>query len=167
MIQDPTNLSRLHDIVVPAPAPWWPPAPGWWWLLGAAAVAALVTSVCGFCRWQQNRYRREACAELTRLLPAAASAEGRAAALAAIAVLLKRTALTAFPRAEVASLTGAEWDRFLDREGGTRFATGLGRRLQAAVHDPRTADDWDRAGVEALAAMARRWIRRHDAGGRC
>jgi hypothetical protein len=36
-----TNLDRLHDIVVPAPVPWWPPAPGWYVVLTVALIIAL------------------------------------------------------------------------------------------------------------------------------
>src|SRR6187549_271512 len=101
MNPDPTSLDRLHDIVAPPPVPWWPPAPGWYWILGFVLVLLLVLVLRGILRWQHNRYRREALAELDRQEAALAAPEQRAVALASIAGLLKRAALSAWPRTEV------------------------------------------------------------------
>lgn len=149
---DPTSLQRLHDIIVPPPIPWWPPAPGWLWLLALVALLLLALLVRGLVRWQKNRYRREALAELKRLLTQGDSAS----ALAGMSELLKRTAVTAFPRGEVARLTGPEWFAFLDRTGGTRFSSSLGEGLEQSVY--LGSQD---AADPALAAEVRRWIKRH------
>ena len=106
MTPDPTSLDRLHDIVAPPPVPWWPPAPGWYFVLGILAVAGIALTIRGIHRWQSNRYRREALAEWQRLQPLLVADDTRAEALASLAELLKRTALSAFPRRRVASLTG-------------------------------------------------------------
>ena len=100
----------------------------------AAGVAVLVAAA--IVRHQRNAYRRAALQEL-------ATADA-----GAISAILKRTALAAFPREQVASLSGAEWLAFLDRTGGTRFAAS---DLEALTYGG--AGD----GV-ALAAEARRWI---------
>ena len=62
----PTSLERLLDIIAPPPAPWWPPPPGWYWVLGFLLFLVLVLVFRFFRLWQQNRYRREALAELAR-----------------------------------------------------------------------------------------------------
>lgn len=149
---DPGSLERLHDIIVPPPTPWWPPAPGWLWLLAIFALLALVLAIRGFIRWQKNRYRREALTELKRLL----AQDDSSTRLAGMSQLLKRTAVTAFPRAEVAGLTGPEWFTFLDRTGGTQFSGGLGAGLEQSVYlgSQEAADP-------ALATEVRRWIKRH------
>lgn len=138
-MSDPSDLSNLGDIVMPPEVSLWPPAPGWW-ILGTAAVACLVVlAALAIVRHRRNAYRRAALLELD-------TAGGDE-----ISAILKRAALAAFPRAQVASLSGAAWLTFLDRSGGTRFADGA---LSALTY----GGDGDR---EAVAAEARRWIERH------
>ncbi|GAB3282517.1 DUF4381 domain-containing protein [Parahaliea aestuarii] len=157
MNSDPASLANLHDIVVPEPLPLWPPAPGWLWLLGFLAVLLALLALRAFIRFQRNRYRREALAELARLQ---AGGESRTAPLAELSVLLKRAALTAYPRVEVAQLTGVDWFHFLDSTGGTHFADGLGEALEDSTY--RTASgDWDAVQLERLFTETRRWIRQH------
>lgn len=160
MSADTASLARLHDIVVPDPVPWWPPAPGWLWLLGLALVLALAVLLAGFVRWQKRRYRREALADLARL-ELAAPRRPPGATLAALAELLKRSALTAYPRRDVAALTGPAWFAFLDRTGGTRFADGLGEALERANYldrDPARDDGQIRELIREVGT----WIRRHE-----
>lgn len=161
---DPTNLDRLHDIVAPPPAPWWPPAPAWYWVLGFLALATLVFAFRAFLRWQRNRYRREALAELARHEAALAVPAQRVTALAALAELLKRAALSAWPREEVAALNGAAWLAFLDRTGGTadnRFRSDLGAVLEDVAYDPRKATLLDENTLRELTALVRHWLKRH------
>ncbi len=165
MSADPTGLDKLHDILVPPPAPWWPPAPGWYWVLGLTSVIGTVLLWRAVARWQRNRYRREALAQLAQIetrtkAPYALTPD---AALAAMAVLLKRTALTAYAREQVASLTGPAWFAFLDNTGGTRFSDGLGAALARANYHCDSAVG-ERAASERVADIAsevRRWIVQH------
>jgi len=163
MNDDPTSLANLHDIVLPAPLPLWPPAPGWLWLLGMLAVVLVMALLRALIRRQRNHYRREALAELQRLETVGLQATEygpQQQALARVSVLLKRTALTAYPRAEVAELTGSKWFAFLDEHGGTRFSGGLGEALeQAAYHSARPA--WESAQLTRLFSETRQWIRQH------
>ena len=138
-MSDPADLSNLRDIVVPPAVSFWPPAPGWW-VVGAACVVAAGFAVAVAVRhWQRNAYRREALRALER-------ADGRD-----ISAILKRAALVAFPREQVASLNGAAWLAFLDRTGGTVFA---GTPLLALTY----GGTGDR---DLVVAQARRWIERH------
>ncbi len=192
MSADHTGLDTLHDILVPPPAPWWPPAPGWDWVLGLAGVIGAVLLWRAAARWQRNRYRREALAQLAkiealietridanfkapvdaRIIASDAQARTKApdaltpdAALAAMAVLLKRTALTAYAREQVASLTGPAWFAFLDNTGGTRFSDGLGAALARANYHCDSGSG-ERAASECIADVAseiRRWIVQHRA----
>lgn len=156
------SLDRLHDIIVPGPVPWWPPAPGWYWVLGFVLVLILVLAVRGFIRWQHNRYRREALAELVRLEHLWTTASNRDSVVLALSELLKRTALTVFPREQVATLTGLEWFEFLDQTGrGTAFANGLGATLENAIYDPRNASALDKQKFEELTLTVHHWIKYH------
>jgi hypothetical protein len=74
-----------------------------------------------------------------------------------VSALLKRAALSRFPRAQVAALTGAEWLAFLDRTGGAgAFADGPGRVIADGAYAPRQDCDAD-----ALIGLARRWLRQN------
>jgi hypothetical protein len=142
---DQADLSRLADIVVPAAIAWWPPAPGWW-ILGAALVAAIaILTGNAIRRYRHNAYRRAALAELSAI----GAHEGSADA-AAISAVLKRAALVAYPRIEVASLTGSAWLAFLDRSAGINVFSKL---------------SFDASGGKGagILAAAQRWIRYHRA----
>lgn len=161
-MNDPTSLDRLHDIVAPPPVPWWPPAPGWYWVLGLLVVLLVAFAIHRLVLWQRNRYRREALAELARQEPAIFDPERRAAGLAALGELLKRAALSAWPRREVASLTGADWAAFLDRTcGSAEFSKKHGAILERASYDPRTAAALDESSLRELIALVRHWLRHH------
>lgn len=163
MNTDATSLDRLHDIIMPAPAPWWPPAPGWYWVLGLMIVMLLAALITGLIRWQHNRYRREALAELARHEMALQNAELRSPALLSLAELLKRTAVTAFPREDVATLTGPKWFAFLDYTArGSRFRDALGTLLENAIYDPRTVDTLDPQRLHSVVEAIRHWIKFHD-----
>lgn len=146
MTPDPTDLANLRDIVLPPPIAWWPPAPGWW-VLGAGVLACALLLVLRFVlRYRANAYRREAARALRD--PTAAPA---------IAAVLKRVALVAYPRADVARLTGAAWSAFLDRTGG--FPADAAAALHRASLDP--SRPLDAAEAPVVLAAARTWVRRH------
>lgn len=161
MKKDPTNLDLLHDIITAEPASFWPLAPGWIWLLAVITLLMIIGLVWLIIRRQQNRYRHEALSELARLESLAADARNRHKALCSMSVLLKRTALTAYPRPEVATLSGISWFTFLDSTGGTRFSQGHGTTLESAIYQisdhPLTSSE-----ITDLVAEIRRWIREHD-----
>ncbi len=138
-------MGLLREVPVPDPVPMWPQTPGWI-VLGAGVMLALAALI----RWRMrhhraNAYRRAALTELSGLQDDPAQ----------IATLLRRTALAAFPRAQVAGLQGAEWLHFLDDSfAGDGFATGPGQILTTAPYRPTAPDP-------ALTALARDWIRTH------
>lgn len=151
---DPGSLERLHDIAVPPPVPWWPPAPGWYVVGGIGLVLLGVGAWAAAARWRRSRYRREALRELERL---AASRTN----LPAVAELVKRVALAAYPRERVASLTGGPWLAFLDATGGKElFTRGPGRLLEVGTFE-RTPQLPTDAEYEELLAAVRHWIRHH------
>lgn len=159
MNTDPTSLDRLHDLVLPPALPWWPPAPGWLWILGALVLLAAVLAVRSFARWQRNHYRREALAELQRIESRIAGNEVQAA-VAQLAELLKRTAITAYPREQTAALSGAAWFDFLDQRGGTQFAAGPGPLLEQVVYSGQL-EGVEAGQVQELLRQCQGWIRSH------
>jgi hypothetical protein len=153
-VSDPASLQNLHDIVVPAPVDWWPPAPGWYLLAAVLAVALLLLAVKGWRHWRRNRYRGEALKEIARLRRAGVNAD-----LQGLPELLKRAALSAWPRAAVAGLTGPDWHRFLDA-GVARpcFCGEVGPILDRLAYggEPPGANEVNRA-LDAAEA----WLKQH------
>jgi uncharacterized protein YjiS (DUF1127 family) len=151
---DPGSLDRLHDIVTPPPVSWWPPAPGWYLVGVVGLILVGVAAWAAIARWRRNRYRREALRELSRLSPTMQD-------LPVVAELVKRVALAAFSREQVAALTGQPWLKFLDRTGGgSRFAHGAGRLLEAGTFRP-TTPALERDELVALIGDVRHWIQYH------
>jgi hypothetical protein len=156
-------LEGLADIVLPEKAP--PQAPGaWTYVFIALAVVGAVLAISAFWRRRgPGRYRREALAELDRLVARLEEKGGRYEVAARLPVLLKRVALTVAPREEVAALTGKEWLAFLDRlYGGDGFTKGPGRLLpRLAYGTPAYLSGVPRAEIDALLRLTRDWIVKH------
>jgi hypothetical protein len=144
----------LRDIHVPAPPAWWPPAPGWWILCGI-----LVAGAAAFWWWWRRRRRAATAAqialrELARLR-AAAPQIGAATLARELSVLMRRAAISFYPRAEAAAITGEAWLQFLDRPlEGNPFSKGPGRLLAELPYRPGAAA----AETGPLLDLCERWI---------
>ena len=151
---DTGSLKNLNDIVSPGPVGWLPPAPGWYVLAALLSLLLLWALFRGVRSWQRNRYRREARRELERIVRAGPAAAPR------VPELLKRAAVSAWPREKVAHLAGSEWHRFLDRTAATeRFSGAAGRRLEQAAYEP--SPGFAGTVFESLCDDARFWLRHH------
>ena len=138
-------LDLLEPVPEPAPVSLWPQTLGWIWL-GIIVVAVAVFLVRRWLRTHRaNAYRRAALEEIATLDDDPA----------ALAVVLRRTALAAYPRASVAGLHGEAWLGFLDHAyGGTEFRDGPGRAVAVAPYGPVAASP-------GLAQLAATWVRTH------
>ena len=151
----PQLLDLMHGLVMPEPVAWLPTTPGWWIVLGWLLAMLLLGGWRLLQRWRRNRYRRDALAELKQIEGNAGLAPNEVAH--SVAALLKRTALVAYPREDVASLHGSDWATFLKQSSrDDRQIADAAERLAAAAYRP----DADGA---ALSRPARRWIRLHRA----
>ena len=154
------SLQNLNDIVVPAAVDWWPLAPGWYVLFAVLTVVLAVLAFRRWRRWQRDRYRRLALEEL-----AAIHSGGREAtriAASDLPALLKRTALSAWPRADVAALTGPAWHRFLDQSAGmNQFCSGAGTSLDLLSYGSSGAEELPDAELLKLLDAARIWLKSH------
>ena len=146
----PDLLERLHDLAMPEPVSWLPQTDGWWVLLAWAAAVLLFLILKWRADRRRNRYRREALNRLRDLVNADESA-------AQVAELVKRTALTVYPRSEVAGLYGEAWGAFLVRTSGADpIVASAAGRLAVASYTPNVT-------IAEIAPCAERWIRRHHA----
>jgi Domain of unknown function (DUF4381) len=120
-VTDP--LVGLIDIPLPPPVSLWPQT--WTSRIAIALVlTALVVALWRFVHaWRANRYRREALSELGAIGQRLDVCEARGEGLAELSMLVRRTALAAFPRETVAPLAGPAWLAFLDQSyGGQGFS---------------------------------------------
>lgn len=135
-MSDSSSLQNLNDIVVPATVAWWPLAPAWYLL---AVVTLFFTLWMCWRRWRQwktDQYRREALKSLHSLRVVADRQ-----ALQQIPGLIKRAALSCWPRADVAALSGRQWHEFLDRSSATnQFCAGVGSILDRLAYTDAKAD---------------------------
>ncbi len=158
-IQDP--LAELKDIHLPPPPEFWPPAPGWWLLAALATLACAYLIYLGVKYWRKNAYRRYALAELEQIF---AQYKGQdSIIMTETNELLKRVALTRYPRDKVANLTGESWVAFLDASANVHdFSMGPG---QVLVDGPYANDNKQGQPVDeaALFAAAQVWIKKHGA----
>jgi hypothetical protein len=151
--EDPASLTRLVDIAMPPPVPWWPPAPGWY-VIGALALACLPpVIVTALSSYRRNAYRRAAIAELESV-PRDKTAPG------AIAALLKRTAMAAVGRTAVAPLSGRDWLDWLNaRLSRPVFTAHAAEMLTVGLYRPGPAPSQET--IAELRQLACLWIRRH------
>ena len=157
-LSDP--LTALRDWHLPGSVSWWPPAPGWW------LIAVLVLGAClfGLSYWWRRRQRdaaaRLALDELLTLRRQLDRGVDGPVFTAAVSVLLRRLALTRYPRERVAGLSGASWLSFLDATGGGEgFTRGAGLVLGELPYRDPDAQPVSTQDLTALADLAERWIR--------
>ncbi|PYG31012.1 DUF4381 domain-containing protein [Pelagimonas varians] len=148
------DLVQLYDqlelLDPPPPISMAPETVGWLWL------AVFVTVAFGYAVW---RWRKSYLAKAYRRAALAALRQAKDDPVE-IASLLRRTALVAFPRSDVASLHGAQWLDFLDKAAPKVAFSGsqAGDLLSTAPYQkqqpvgPTNVD---------LARMARLWIETH------
>jgi hypothetical protein len=152
-------LRSLKDIVVPAPVSWMPQT--WGWLIVALLLlfAILLWCALAYRRWRKNAYRREALKHLEEIEVAVRDAGKRARALNDLGELVKRTALAAWPREDVAATSGSAWAAFLVAHGDMTNSEGFHRFFDDLEYQAGTPVSTEVA--DGLVRDARRWIEGH------
>ena len=159
---DPASLQNLNDIVLPATIGWWPLATGWYVLIGFVLIVIAWFSYRSLKLWIKNRYRRAALLELQLLEDRVHKPGQRDASLRQIPVLLKRTALSVYPRSQVASLTGKDWFHFLNSTVKTSPFTGsTASTLNKISYSSGELSDVDSKAIEVLLTACRQWLKHH------
>jgi hypothetical protein len=153
-------IHGIDEIMLPGTTSWWPTAPGWQ-VLGAIAALLLIFKVSRLAiDWWHNRYRREVLRQLSSVQQEAGNRLQDVVAV--LPYYMKVTALQAYPRQDVASLSGDDWLMFLDSHySGPSFSGGLGKKLLSVAYLPTEQWQLDDHESFALIEMSRRWIARH------
>jgi len=151
-------LDQLADIHLPTGVSWWPLAPGWWILLGLLVIAAI-----GAYLWRrrtaQNAYRVIAQHQLAGIYADYQQTQNAAAYLQALSLLLRRTALTAYPHSFNASIKGNDWLMWLDSVCpalSEKFSGDIGQLLLSSVYQKNPQID-----VSGLQELSSQWINLH------
>lgn len=151
--QDP--LTALNPLREPQLIGWWPLAPGWWLLLVLLLLAAGFSVWLLYTRYRRNSYRRLGLGKLDALKLQHERSPNVSITVSAINALLKSVALRAYPRRDIASLSGEAWLAFLQQSApeGPAFEPGT---LESQYR--KQPGDID---IDALALATRHWISRH------
>lgn len=153
-------IHGIDEIILPDAVSWWPSASGWQ-VLSIIALAWLVVQATRWIkRWWRNRYRREALRQLEQVQHQAGNSLQDVVSL--LPYYLKVTALQAYPRQVVASLSGDDWLRFLDAHySGPSFSEGIGKKLLSVAYLPHEQWQLNDKQSHTLINMSRRWIAKH------
>jgi hypothetical protein len=149
---DNSLLQQLKDIKTPSDSFWWPLAPGWYGLL---LLGLIVMAGIGYwifkrlarkkqLQWLQHElYLIET--KLTKQDPTA---------ITDCSTLLRRAALSQFPRQDVAGLAGDAWLNFLDETLQTKeFTQGSGRLLITAAYQQQ----WQESSKDVF-LLTKQWV---------
>ncbi|MBI4893026.1 MAG: DUF4381 domain-containing protein [Acidobacteria bacterium] len=160
-----TDLKGLRDIQVPDAVSWMPQTDAWYVLFGLAAVVILLAAIRFWVRWKRNAYRREALKELEVIEAQCAHESGRLAGLPRIPELVRKTALAAYSRQQVAGLSGDKWLSYLEKTApGCGMGVPAGQLLNVVAYaPPASLAGLTDAQTRLLISSAKSWIRRHRA----
>ena len=149
-------LGDFVEVVSPPAISWLPQTTAWGWLAAVLLIYGLIRAWRRLRHWYHNRYRREAAARLEQM----AHENQSGALLGEVNQLLKRSALAAYSREQVASLSGEQWANFLNRQCAEGpFSPEQCRLLALGVYTGQTLDA---SSGQALLIASLRWVREHE-----
>ena len=161
------KVQGIKEIVLPETVSYVPQTVGWWILLVVIGLLLAWWIYKRYIKWRNNRYRRQALLELALIAQQLGQEPERASALAAISALIKRTAIEAFGRSNVADLSGRLWLEFLDGTGSTNsFSQGPGRLLpDFAYAKQETLNEMSKVMIDQILVLVKDWINQHKGTG--
>ena len=147
----------LKELALPDPVSYWPQTPGWY---GLGMIVLLGLSYAAYRFWRRrraNQYRRDGIEALDRML-------NDAAGVNQLPFLLRKAALTAYPRAEVSPLRGRDWVEWLNGSAGrVIFHIEDADLLDELAYAPSAPADAEPERVRHLIEAGRLWMRSHRA----
>jgi hypothetical protein len=141
----------LREMQMPDAIGWWPLAPGWWLLL--LFVVCGIAALFFYIRKKLKDPKRFALREFKIIVERYHSSQDKAALLMECNSLLKRLAITLYPRKKVAHLSGHEWLAFLAGSSAVSMAE-LPEIIQAGPYQQNV--DFD---ANELMLFCKRWLK--------
>jgi hypothetical protein len=146
-------LSSMHEIATPTDIDWWPQTLGWQLLLLLAFAYLLYRLYLIIGKYISNAYRRAAMIELM-------SCSDKATDLEQVCKILRRTALYAFDRKQVAPLVGKDWEHWLDQQcKGTDFSGKHQGILSQLAYAPQASIESEK--LAAFKSQVVFWVKNH------
>ena len=156
-------LHGIEEVQLPEVIAWWPQAVGWKIVLALILLWIGKQIYRAITKWRGNHYRRRALKKLAQLQSAETSSSQT---IRQLPVLLKATALQAYPRTEVAHLSGQAWLTMLDSKWSeSTFSSVVGERLLTINYQNEQYWQLDSEQIDELIDTIRRWIRKHHVAG--
>ncbi len=153
-------IHGINEIILPADISWWPSTIGW-------KIVALLIFIFASYRlfkfslsWWKNRYRREAIRQINEQQQVPDS--GLLTVVKQLPFYLKTTALQAYPRDQVAQLSGTPWIDFLNMKiGSEHFNKQVSDQLLTISYRPQ--EQWQLTEEQCLNLinLTKLWIKRH------
>ncbi len=152
-------IHGIDEIILPADISWWPSTIGWKIvaLLIFIFVAYRLFKFSQF--WWKNRYRREAIRQINEQQ---ASVNNLSNIVEKLPFYLKATALQAYPRDQVAQLSGSAWIDFLNLKTGTEHF-GPKESSQLLILSYQAKEQWQLTDEQSLTLinLTKSWIKNH------
>lgn len=151
------ELAKLKEIALPESISYFPQTPAWYILFGVIALLILFFLWKQYKHYQNNKYRRVALAELSKIKSEKTYEE--------IPELVKRVALVFSDRSEIASLSGETWLEFLNKSyKGNGFSSDAGSLFVDLAYSSQTRIKLYQQGEnENLINLISEWIKKHNA----
>lgn len=155
VVQNP--LDQLQPNHLPDPIGFWPPAIGWWIITVIAITFLALLTIQAHRRWKKNRYRSVALKQASEAFAKYQEHQSSHRFAHDCNELLKKVALRAFPKNDVAGLNGTLWSQFLAETGNTTEFLN-----HSAFNNDRYNPNASMP-TEELYELTRRWIKKHHA----
>ena len=157
-MQIPQQQLELKDIHLPDSVSWWPPAPGYWMILGLIFFIVITYLVIKLLR-NRSRIKRQALSEFYNIKKTFKSNHDERKLLSSVSVLLRRAAISSYPRTDCASLTGNDWLQWLDLQlpdDKFHFFDGPGYLLTESIYSKSV----NSADIDSLLTLSHQWLKR-------
>jgi len=152
-----TQQLPLKDIHLPDAVSWWPPALGYWLLL-LLIILIFSTVFIIFEIRQRSRIKKTALTEFKKIKQSYQQNPDDKTLVNALATLLRRAAISSYPRTDCASLTGKAWLSWLDKQlkQTPGFSDGPGYLLlEFNYSNASHAND-----VQQLLSLSENWLKK-------
>jgi hypothetical protein len=127
---------ELRDIHLPDSVSWWPPATGYWLVLALILIIFLLLWFAKK-RHRQTAVKRAALSEFNNLKTQFQQHQDAQLLITQLSALLRRAAISSYPRSDCASLTGEQWLHWLDtglKNSAIKFSAPAGQLLLTAPY---------------------------------
>lgn len=152
-----TQQLPLKDIHLPDAVSWWPPALGYWLLLLLIILIFSTVFIIIKIR-KRSRIKKSALTELKTIKQHYQQHPDDKTLVNALAALLRRAAISSYPRSDCASLTGNAWLLWLDKQlnQSPGFSDGPGYLLLEFNYSKAShAND-----VQQLLSLSESWLKK-------